>query len=73
VEEAEVTFEWQSPEEFTTFIREIAPPINAIIDPHPPDVQEETWAAIADAIRQEAADDGAVRLTNLVLLAAGRA
>ena len=73
VEEAEVTFEWQSPEEFTTFIREIAPPINAIIDPYPPDVQEETWAAITDAVRQEAADDGAVRLTNLVLLAAGRA
>src|SRR5206468_7978250 len=25
VEEADVTFEWRSPEEFTTFIREIAP------------------------------------------------
>lgn len=73
VEEAEVSFEWQSPEDFTTFIREIAPPINAIIDPHPQDAQDETWAAITDAIRQEAADDGSVRLQNLVLLAAGRA
>jgi enediyne biosynthesis protein CalE5 len=73
VEETEVTFEWQSPEEFTTFVKEIAPPIRAIIDPHPQEVQDETWGAITDAIRQEAADDGAIRLTSLALLAAGRA
>jgi enediyne biosynthesis protein CalE5 len=73
VEEADVTFEWQSPEEFTTFIREIAPPLTAMIDPHPQDVQDETWAAITEAIRQEAGDDGKVRLSNLVLLASGRA
>jgi hypothetical protein len=30
-EEAEITFERQSPEEFTTFIREIAPPITAMM------------------------------------------
>jgi SAM-dependent methyltransferase len=73
VEEADVTFEWQSPEEFTTFMKEIAPPLNAMIDPHPPKVQDETWAAITEAIRQTAADDGTVRFSNLVLLAAGRA
>jgi len=73
VEEAHVTFEWQSPEEFTAFIKEIAPPINAIIDPHPPEVRDETWAAITDVIRQETDDDGEVRLRNLALLATGRA
>ena len=73
VEEAEVSFEWPSPEEFTTFIKEIAPPISGLIAPHPQDVQDETWAAITDAVRQAAADDGAVRFTNLVLLASGRA
>jgi enediyne biosynthesis protein CalE5 len=73
VEEADVTFEWPSPEEFTNFIREIAPPISAMIDPHPPEVQDETWAAITEAIRQAAADDGKVRFSNLALLAAGRA
>jgi SAM-dependent methyltransferase len=73
VEEAEVTMDWESPEEFTTFVREIAPPISALIDPHPQDVQDETWAAITDAIRQTAADDGTVRLSGLVLLASGRA
>jgi SAM-dependent methyltransferase len=73
VEEADVIFEWQSPQDFTTFIKEIAPPINAIIDPHPQEVQDQTWAAITDAVRQVAAEDGAVRLLNLALLAAGRA
>lgn len=73
VEEANVTFEWRSPEEFTTFIKEIAPPISALIDPHPQEVQDETWAAITDAAGQAAADDSTVRFSNLVLLAAGRA
>jgi len=73
VEEAEVNFEWESPEDFMTYIKEIAPPVTALIDPHPPEVQEETWAAITDAVRGRAADDGTVRLSNLVLLAAGRA
>ena len=73
VEQADVSFEWPSPEEFTAFIREIAPPITAMIDPHPQNVQDETWAAITEAIRQAAAEDGAVRFSNLVLLAVGRA
>lgn len=73
VEEIRVTFEWQSPEQFTTFVKEIAPPITALIEPHPPEVQEETWSAITDATRKAAGGDGAVRFSNLVLLAAGRA
>jgi SAM-dependent methyltransferase len=73
VEEAEVAFQWQSPEEFTTFIREIAPPITAMIASQHQEVQDETWAAITEAIRQAAGGGGAVTLSNLVLLAAGRA
>lgn len=72
VEEAEVIFEYESPEELTTCIQEMVPPITNLIAPHPPDVQEAAWAAITDAIR-EAAGDGPVRFTNLVLLAVGRA
>jgi SAM-dependent methyltransferase len=72
VEEATVSFAWDSPEAFTTFIREIAPPIQAMIAPHPPQVQEATWAAIAGAVR-DVAGDGEVRLDNLVLMASGRA
>jgi enediyne biosynthesis protein CalE5 len=72
VEETEVSFEWASPEEFTTFIKEIAKPISAMIAPHPPAVQDETWDAITEAVR-DATDGDEVRFTNLVLLAAGRA
>jgi SAM-dependent methyltransferase len=73
VEEDEVSFEWESPADFTTFIKEIAPPITAMIDPHPEDVQNATWAAITEAIGEKADDSGKVSLTNLVLMAAGRA
>ena len=73
VEEAEVSFEWESPDEFTTYVKEIAPPIRAMIDPHPQDVQDETWAAITEAIGELADDDGTVRTRNLALLATGRA
>jgi enediyne biosynthesis protein CalE5 len=73
VEETEVTFEWQSAEEFTTFIREIAPPITAMISPHPKELQDEAWAAITEAVRETAGVDGKVTFSNLVLLAAGEA
>jgi SAM-dependent methyltransferase len=73
VEEAEVTFEWQSPEEFTTFVREIAPPVSAMMKDHPEDVQAATWGAITEAVRERADDGGRVRLSNQVLLASGRA
>ncbi len=73
VERTEVTFDWPSPEEFTTFVREIAPPITAMMASHPPEEQEQTWAAITEAIAEQAGDDGRVRLSAVVLLAAGRA
>jgi SAM-dependent methyltransferase len=72
VEEAEVEVEWESPDDFTVFIREIAPPVTAMMASHPPEVQEETWAAITEAVGKAASGDGAVRLTNVALLAAGR-
>ena len=73
VERTDVTMDWDSAEEFTTFVKEIAPPIRAIIDPHPPDVQEETWAAITEAVRERASDDGTLSLTSVALIASGRA
>jgi SAM-dependent methyltransferase len=73
VEELEVEMEWESPEAFVRFLNEIAPPVRALIAPHPPEVQDETWAAIADAVRPNAASDGTLRLNNLALVAAGTA
>ena len=73
VDDLTVTLEWESPEEFTTYVREIAPPISALMASHPQDVQEETWAAITEAVRDAAGGEGPVSFTNAVLLAAGRA
>jgi enediyne biosynthesis protein CalE5 len=72
VDELEVEFEWDSPEDFTSFVKEIAPPVSNLLKPHPEEVQAETWAAITDTVRQRT-ENGAVRMTNLVLIAAGTA
>ena len=39
----------------------------------PQEVQDATWAAVVEAAREHAGEDGKVRLKNLVLVAAGRA
>lgn len=73
VEEGDVTIEWDAAEDYTTFVKEIAPPVKALIAPHPPEVQEEVWNLITEAARGHAGEDGSVKLSNLVLLASGRA
>lgn len=73
VEELEVELEWDSPDDFARFVREIAPPVSALLANHPPEVAEETWAAVAEAAGPLADADGRLRLRNLVLHAAGRA
>jgi SAM-dependent methyltransferase len=72
VDQIEIDIEWDSPEEFARFTREIVPPITALMANRAPEVQEETWAAVVEAARPHAGADGRLRLTNLVLLAAGR-
>jgi ubiquinone/menaquinone biosynthesis C-methylase UbiE len=72
VEELTLDFDWDSVDEFVRFVKDIAPPITALLEPHPPEVREEAWAAVADASRPHAGPDGKLRLSNLVLVAAGR-
>jgi enediyne biosynthesis protein CalE5 len=73
VEEADVRLEFDSPDDFTTFVREIAPPISAMINPRPQEEQTATWAAITEAIGTFADASGRVRLSNQAWLASGRA
>jgi SAM-dependent methyltransferase len=73
VGELNLDFEWESVDAFIRFLKEIAPSFSALLEPHPPDVREETWAAIGEAISPHAAPDGKLRLSNLVLVAVGRA
>jgi SAM-dependent methyltransferase len=73
VEDIDVTMEYESPEEFTVYVRDIAAPITAMIAPHPEDVQKATWAAITEATREAMGGDGPVKFTNRVLVASGQA
>jgi hypothetical protein len=73
VEELNVDFKWDSPEEFARYTHDIVAPITALVEQHPPEVQTETWATIAEAGSQHADADGRIRMSNLVLLAVGRA
>jgi SAM-dependent methyltransferase len=73
VEDVDVSFKFESAEQFTVFIREIAPPISAIFAPHPQDVQDSGWEAITAAMAEVAESDGTVDLKNQVLIATGSA
>jgi enediyne biosynthesis protein CalE5 len=73
IEELEVTFEYDSAEEFTRSTQEMIPPVTNMLKPHPPEVQQRAWQAVTDAARAYASEDGIVRFANLVLVAAGRA
>ena len=73
VEDIEVVFDYSSPEEFVTCLREIAPPITALLAQYPRDVQDDGWAAITQAARELAGGDGSFTLSNQALVAVGEA
>jgi enediyne biosynthesis protein CalE5 len=69
----EVTFEFDSPEHFTAYVRAIAAPIRAMIERHAGDAQEEAWEAITRAAADAGGGSGPLRLSNAVLLASATA
>ena len=73
VEETDVDFDWASPDEFTTYVREVIAPITRMIEAQPEDVQPKAWKAIEDDISELADEDGKLNLPNRVLLASGQA
>jgi SAM-dependent methyltransferase len=73
VEEAEVSYKWESADEFVTMVKDTVPPLVALIAKHAPDDPDTVWDAILGAVKETASDDGTVSSSNLVLLAVGRA
>ena len=73
VEEAEVTYEFESAAEFAEFTMDVGAPLKALLAPRPAHVQEDVWSAVAQAAEEAAAGGGSVTFTNLALLASGRA
>ncbi|MFP5389235.1 MAG: class I SAM-dependent methyltransferase, partial [Thermoleophilia bacterium] len=73
VEQAEVTFEFDSPEHFTAYVRAIAAPVRAMIERHAGEAQEEAWEAIAQAAAEVGGGSGPLSFSNAVLLASATA
>lgn len=73
VERDEVTFEFDSPQHFTAYVRAIAAPIRAMIEQHAGEAQEEAWDAITRAAEDVGGGPGPLRLANVVLLTSGTA
>jgi SAM-dependent methyltransferase len=73
VEQDEVTFEFDSPEHFTAYVRAIAAPIRAMIERHAGEAQEEVWDAITRAAAEAGGGSRPLSLSNAVLLASGAA
>jgi enediyne biosynthesis protein CalE5 len=73
VERAEVTYEFDSPQHFTAYVRAISAPIRAMIERHAGEAQEEAWDAITRAAAEAGGGSGPLSLSNVVLLASGAA
>jgi SAM-dependent methyltransferase len=73
VEQNEVTFEFDSPEHFTAYVRAIAAPIRAMIEQLAGAAQEEAWDAITRAAAELGGGSKPLSLSNVVLLASGTA
>jgi len=73
VEQDEVTYEFDSPERFTAYVRAIAAPIRAMIERCAGDAREEAWDAITAAAADAADGSEPLRLSNVVLLGSATA
>jgi SAM-dependent methyltransferase len=59
-----VTYETQSPQEFTQWIRDVAPPIAKLLNGQPCEIQEQIWRNVTEASAHFATSDGRVRTEN---------
>jgi enediyne biosynthesis protein CalE5 len=73
VDQDEVTFEFESPEHFTAYVRAISAPIRAMIEQHAGDAQEQAWDEITQAAAAATGGSKPLRFSNVVLLASATA
>jgi ubiquinone/menaquinone biosynthesis C-methylase UbiE len=60
----QVIFATETPEQFTQFIRDVAPTITTLVEGQPPDVQEQIWRKVTEAWTPFRGADGRVRTEN---------
>jgi SAM-dependent methyltransferase len=66
-----VVFETDTPEQYTQFIRAVAPPFTALVENQPADVRERIWDMVTGAYREFVDANGRVRTTNEAIWVAG--
>ncbi len=47
-----VPFDFESPQEYVSLMKDCAAPINALLDRHPPEVRPKAWSAVEEAARK---------------------
>jgi enediyne biosynthesis protein CalE5 len=64
-------FETETPEQFTQFLRDVAPPVSRLVEDQPSAVQERVWARVTQTWKRFLAPDGHVRTHNEAILVTG--
>lgn len=66
-----VVFATDTPDQFPEFIRDVAPPITALVDEQPPAVQERVWEKVTAGWARFQGADGRVRTENQAIWVVG--
>jgi hypothetical protein len=67
-----VIFETESPEQYTEFIRDVAPQLTTLLGDQPTAKQERVWEKVTDAYRRFQGADGRVQTENQAIWLKGR-
>lgn len=73
IEEVDVDFEMGSPAAATEWLRDVAPPITALVEGQPPEVRDGVWSAVTDTWERFCTADGHVHLASQAVLVSGTA
>jgi hypothetical protein len=71
IEKMNVTFTFDSPEEYTRFHQAIAAPVHAMLANEAQERKEEIWKAVTKTVSKYADNTGSVKLDNEVICISG--
>ena len=57
-----LTFEWDSADECTSWVKDTIPPVTSLMDQQPPAKQKEIWQAIKEAAKEFTTEDNRIRI-----------
>jgi enediyne biosynthesis protein CalE5 len=60
----DIVFTADSPQQYTEFIRDVAPPITTLVNSQPPDIRERVWNKVTEGWKQFRDSDGRIRTHN---------